>query len=341
MNHPAELVVLQSVPQPRPTTNPYVILLADSLNAIPGVTVKHFSWATALFGRYDVFHVHWPEILVGGQSRLKTTVRQGLFWCFLIRLKLTRTPMVRTVHNLDRPARLTRRQNRLLDLADDITTLRIRLNDFTPIPDDAVCVTIPHGHYRDWYAAYERCDPERGRLAFFGFVRRYKGIDGLVRAFKQTKDASAHTLSLSIAGQPTSAAVADEIEELANGDDRITLRLSFLDDAGLVRHVTRSILVVLPYRDMHNSGGVLAALSLDRPVLVPDNDANRALAAEVGSEWLITYPAQLTSSDLLEALEQAEASTASSRPDLSARDWGISASLHVDAYRTAIGIAGR
>ena len=33
----APLVVLQSFPRPRPTTNPYLVMLRDSLEALPGV----------------------------------------------------------------------------------------------------------------------------------------------------------------------------------------------------------------------------------------------------------------------------------------------------------------
>ncbi len=62
--------------------------------------------------------------------------------------------------------------------------------------------------------------------------------------------------------------------------------LGFAPDADLVREISMSEMVVLPYRFMHNSGAVLLALSLDRPVLVPDNEVNRLLEIEVGSDWV-------------------------------------------------------
>ena len=45
--------VLQSFPAPRPTTNPYIVMLARSLAATPGLAVRTFTWRTALAGRYD------------------------------------------------------------------------------------------------------------------------------------------------------------------------------------------------------------------------------------------------------------------------------------------------
>jgi beta-1,4-mannosyltransferase len=75
---PSRLVVQQSFPRPRPTTNPYLVMLRDAVAAVPGVEVRTFTWRGALLDRYDVFHVHWPEILVSGHSPLKALVRQGL-----------------------------------------------------------------------------------------------------------------------------------------------------------------------------------------------------------------------------------------------------------------------
>jgi beta-1,4-mannosyltransferase len=58
------LAVLQSFPVPRSTTNPYLVQLARRLRGLLGLTAVNFSWREALLGKYDVFHVRWPEILV-------------------------------------------------------------------------------------------------------------------------------------------------------------------------------------------------------------------------------------------------------------------------------------
>ena len=62
------LVVLLSFPPPRPTSNPYNVMLAESVRAVPGVRVTDWSWRAALLTSYDVFHAHWPEILVSGTA---------------------------------------------------------------------------------------------------------------------------------------------------------------------------------------------------------------------------------------------------------------------------------
>jgi glycosyltransferase involved in cell wall biosynthesis len=327
--------VQQSFPRPRPTTNPYLVQLGQSIAARPDAELRTFSWKTALLRQSDVFHVHWPEILVAGQSPLKALVRQVLTILLVVRLAVTRTPIVRTLHNLERPSGLSRRQDWILRLIERRTTLWILLNDQTRAPDGAASVLIPHGHYRDWYSRPDAARRDPRRIGFVGQIRRYKGVEGLVSAFRGlTGD-----LSLRIAGRPSSPEIADTIRALADGDERISLDLRFLDDDDLALTVRESSLIVLPYREMHNSGGVLAALSLDRPVLVPANPVNERLADEVGPGWVHQYEGDLEGGDILMALERATALDEGERPDLSARGWDDAGRRHLDAYRRAILLA--
>jgi beta-1,4-mannosyltransferase len=331
------LVVLQSFPAPKPTTNPYLVLLAESLRAVPGVTVKTFAWRTALFGRYDVFHTHWPEILVTGHGPVKTLAKQVLTAALIARLWVTRTPLVRTVHNVGEPEGLSRVQRMLLERLERRTTLRIRLNPTTDIPSGPF-VTIPHGHYRDWFARYPARESVPGQLGYFGLIRRYKGVEGLLTAFRGLGSAglALGALSLRIGGHPSSTELAEAVRGLAADDPRIALRLTFLSDGEVVELVTSSELVVLPYRFMHNSGGAFAALSLDRPVLLPDNAVNRLLAEEVGPGWVRLYAGELTGDALVAALSELRAGRPGGRPDLGARDWKRAGADHVAAYRRAI-----
>lgn len=329
--HP--FTVLQSFPEPRPTTNPYVVMLRTALEKSAGVRVLTFSWRRALTARYDVFHVHWPEILVDGHSPVKKLVRQVLFLLFLLRLRMTGTPLVRTVHNLELPQGISRREVALLRLAQRWTSMRIRINETTDLDGPRPVETVVHGHYRDWYAAHPRSVAETGRLAFVGQVRRYKGVDRLVEAFRAVADTG---LRLRVAGRPTSDELAAELRAAAAADPRISLSLDFLTDAELVAEITAAELVVLPYREMHNSGGALAALSLGRPVLVPDNTANRRLAEEVGPGWVLTYAGRLTPAALVDAVDRLHASPPTGTPDLSRREWDDAGRAHAAAYRRAV-----
>jgi len=328
---PDRLVVQQSFPEPRPTTNPYLVMLRDSLAAVPGVQVRTFGWRAALLGRYDLFHVHWPEILVSGRSRPRALVRQLLTLALLLRLRVTRTPLVRTLHNLGRPAGLSWTGNTILAVLERQTTLVILLNSSTVAPDGVATATIVHGHYRDWFKGHHKPDPRPGRLCYFGLIKPYKGVDQLLSAFAELSG----DYSLRVAGKPTSE-LLDPLTDQAARDARVELTPAYVDDAELVRVVGEAELVVLPYREMHNSGGALAALSLDRPVLVPSNVVNERLSEEVGPGWVLTYRGPLSAEALGRAVAAVRSGTRSRRPDLSRREWDLAGEQHVAAYRLAL-----
>ncbi len=325
------LRVLESVSELKPTTNPYITQLIDALRRRDDTDVTLFDFRTAVFGRYDVFHVHWPEVTFGGAKPAGRALRRLLTEVLMLRLALTRTPIVRTWHNTERPEGLSRWDYRLLDLFDRRTRAVIRLNDVTAPSLDVPVHTVPLGHYRAWFAAHPASAAVPGRVAYVGLIRRYKGVEALIEAFRSVTTPGA---TLAVSGRPSNAELASTLRELAAPDERATVRLEFLDDADFVTEVTSASLVVLPFVHMHNSSTVLAALSLERPVLVPDNEVNRRLSAEVGEGWIHTYDGELDAADIERALD---APAPQAPPRFVSRDWDDSARLHVDAFRAASG----
>jgi beta-1,4-mannosyltransferase len=326
--------VMTSHPAPRATTNPYIVQLDQQLSADARIDYHRFSWGLALTGRFDVFHTHWTEAVMQSPSRPKRWAKQVLMLAAVLVMRVRRVAIVRTMHNIQPPDGLSPVERLVLRLVDGGTRLRIRINPATVLPGDTPTVTILHGHYVDWFARYERRKSVPGRFGYFGLIRRYKGVETLIGAFAQTGDVD---LSLRIGGRPSTPELAASLREQAADDPRTRLDLHFLEDETLVEIATEAEIVVLPYRFMHNSGSVLAALSLDRPVLVPDNEVNRALSDEVGHGWLQFFEGdELTADDLTAALD-AVRSARLDQPDLSGRAWSTAASDHVDAYRRALG----
>ena len=333
---PPVVTVLHSLRVVRPTTNPYLVMLRSALRAEPGVRLLDFSYRRALLGRYDAYHVHWPEILLEGSSPVKRAGRQLLLVLVLVRLTLSRIPVVRTRHNLERPSDLRQHEHRLLDWLDHLTAVTVVLNADTPPIPGTTPVTVEHGHYRDWFAQHPGSAVVPGQIGYAGLIRRYKGLEDLLAAFLRTRGEPATAgWTLRVGGRPSSAELARSARDLARDDPRVRLELRYLSDAELVGLITASELVVLPYRSMHNSGSALAALSLDRPVLVPENEVNRQLAHEVGPGWVHTFSGDLGAADLLTAVA-AVRNPRASRPRLDRRSWQSAGRRHVEAYRLAV-----
>lgn len=332
MKDPNPVRALESIAEVKPTTNPYITQLIHALRRQPDIDVRLFSFREALFGSYDVFHVHWPEVTFGGAKRVGRLTRRTLTSLLMLRLSISRTPIVRTWHNTERPEGISWWDHRLLDAFDKRTRIVIRLNDTTEPDLDVPVHTVPLGHYRDWYEGLPRTESVPGRVSYVGLIRRYKGVESLVSAFR---DVTTPGATLSVAGRPSTSELGDTIRELAGDDERISLRLEFIEESDFVREITASALIALPFVHMHNSSTVLAALSLARPVLVPDNVVNRLLAEEVGAGWIHTYEGNLAATDVESALE---AGIPAVPPNLEGRDWETGARLHIDAFRAAAGV---
>lgn len=327
------LRVMQSFGAPLPTTNPYITMLDEALAGTAGLEHLRFSWRTALFGRYDAFQWHWPEAKLQGTTAAKSLGKLTLTALLSLRHSLSRRiAVVRTVHNLELPDDTAMRV-RLLRRIEKQSDYRIVLNATTPLPADAPHSIILHGHYRDWYSRYPQAERVSGQLGTFGGVRRYKGVNSLVDAYADAT-AAVPGLRLRIGGSPSTTELANDLRRRAADLPGIALQLKFLTDAELVELATESELIVLAYRFMHNSGSVLAALSLDRPVLVPRNEPNEALAQEVGDDWVLMYDGEIDGAALAQAWHRA--STVTGSPDLSRREWTDAGAAHLDAFRRAV-----
>lgn len=325
------LRVLQSL-RLQADDNPYVKQVVAAVS--PYADVAWFSWRTALFGRYDVLHVHWPEFLLRAPERSRG-LQYALFLALIARIALLRRPVVRTLHNLEPHEGASRVERFLLELLDRRTRMWIRLNPVSAERPPQTA-TILHGHYRDWFARFAVPDSVPGRLLYFGLIRPYKGVEALLDGFLGLDPELAPEAALRIVGHASTEDLRRRIIDACNADPRVGALLSYVGDATLAAEIGQAELVVLPFRRMLNSGSLLLALSLNRPVLVPRNEANEALAEEVGAGWVYMYDGELDGDVLLGALWQVRNVPRPPMPDFSRREWADAGDRHYRAYLAAI-----
>lgn len=318
------MIVLESFPAPAASTNPYIVQLADGLSQ--RCDLRTFTWRRALTGRVDLFHVHWPERLVRGSTPPRTFGRRLAFCALLARLAVTRTPVVRTLHNLEPHEGSSWVERHLLGLLDRLTSANVLLNAESPRRTKLDRVIL-HGDYRDWFARYPRSERVPDRIAYAGLIRPYKGVIELVDAFAGLDGG----VTLTVSGKVDTEVLREALHSAAHRDPRLALDLRYVDDARLVHHLTEAEVVVLPYREVHNSGVALLALSLDRPVLITESASTSALAEEVGQAWVMRFTHPLSAADLRAALDGAHA-LVTSGPDLSQRSWAKTVEQHLELF---------
>ncbi|HEX3432780.1 MAG TPA: glycosyltransferase family 4 protein [Solirubrobacteraceae bacterium] len=179
-------------------------------------------------------------------------------------------PRVLTAHDvLPREAGARRRaaQRRLYDRFDAIVVHsesgRERLTGELGMDERRVHV-IAHGafvHLADQPAVAPPFQTDKRVVLFFGLLRPYKGLDVLLQAWRGIDDAE-----LWIVGMPR----MDVAALMADAPPNVRLVPRFVADAELPAYFSRADLVVLPYREIEQSGVLFTALAFGKPLLVSD-----------------------------------------------------------------------
>lgn len=327
----ARLVALHALAAPDGTTSFMDLLM---MSTPPEVELLPFSWRTALIGGYDVLHIHWPEFLLRGRTSPRTLMKRVGATVLLGRLALTRTPVVRTIHNTE-PHEGTRRFERgLVGAFDRLTKAEIVLNPTTPVTSVRPRFLVPHNHYRDVECFAPNDARTGGGILYFGLVREYKGLDDLMVAYDELV---ASDVALRIVGQPKNAKLVDRVSAFAARRPAVTTRFEYLADEELAAEISESSVVVLPYQRMHNSGALLLALSIGRTVVAPATPSTRLVRDEVGSEWLHLYEGERVTAAILEvALEAATTRPAGLFPEFRDRDREEIGERHHAVYRSVV-----
>jgi glycosyltransferase involved in cell wall biosynthesis len=133
------------------------------------------------------------------------------------------------------------------------------------IPPDRIA-RIPHGTFDAPPTA--AITPPSGRtLLFFGLIRRYKGLDVLIRALPQIPDSR-----LVVAGDPLdSVGPLKKLSRELGLENRIDWVLGYLSPEEIGKLMRDATIAVFPYRSGESASGTLAtALGHGRPVVATE-----------------------------------------------------------------------
>lgn len=165
-------------------------------------------------------------------------------------------------------------------------------DDLKSLRPDIPSTMIPHPLYSHFGEKLPRrqalealgLDPDKKTLLFFGLVRKYKGLDILLKAFSLLgKD-----YQMIVAGEPYGS--FDEYEEIIAGipgKERISLNLKYIKDSQVTRYFSGADVCVLPYRSATQSGVSAVSFHFEVPMIVTAVGGLKETIADTGCGLLV------------------------------------------------------
>ena len=194
-------------------------------------------------------------------------------------------PRVMTVHNV-------LRKSGAVDVAREMDAVVVHTRHGARELEQRVGVdperirVIPHGAFEHMLSIPgeqplppELAEVEGPVVLCFGTVRPYKGIDVLLRAFAQLEGAE-----LWVVGRPLDTPM-EPLRELA--DDRTRFVTRYLAEPEVPAYFRRADVVVLPHREVDQSGVLNVALAFGKPIVMSAIGGFEEVAQDTGAGRLV------------------------------------------------------
>ncbi len=269
----------------------------------------------------DVFHVHWPELLIWLRNRRFRWLEGNFFiWNFFDTIRRVRRGggvVVWTVHNLEPHNHFERESalyekvmGRFLGVVDGFFLLTEAgmeevLQAYPPLRNLPWAKT-QHPSYN---AVLRPCPLDvQGRTKFnidesawvcslLGNLRPNKKAELAVDAFSNLTTENFHLI---LAGDAT-----DSYRSIINNriglSDKISVDYGVLTDEEILEYYSVSDVLVFPSQDYFNSGTIYTALSLNIPVIACRTKTNEEIQGHVGKKWLYLFDGEFNRNVVEEA----------------------------------------
>ncbi len=174
------------------------------------------------------------------------------------------------------------------------------MHDLKNIEPNKIAAFVPHPLYDNFG---EKTDPSEARkhlnisehqpiVLFFGFIRKYKGLDLLFEAIKELteKYPEQNEVKFLISGEfyEDRKAYDEQIAQLGIAQ-RLILRTDFIPDSEVKYHLCAADVVIQPYRNATQSGVTPLAYHFEVPMIVTNVGGLPALVPD-GKVGLVAEP---------------------------------------------------
>jgi glycosyltransferase involved in cell wall biosynthesis len=191
-------------------------------------------------------------------------------------------------------------------------------------------------------------EPKGPVVLFFGLIRPYKGLDVLLEAWRSLAGAGRGDAELWIAGMPRMDLAEVGLPGIGSAERRrdaaaegIHVCPRFIADAELPSYFARADLVVLPYREIDQSGVLFTALAFGKPLLLSDVGGFPEIATTGAARTVPPGDPAALASALAALLADPAARAAMAAAARAAAEgpcsWQEVASLHLNLYERLLG----
>ncbi len=293
--------------------NPYQKRLAEALIQQGfSVTVKDhpplfgaFLRQQRLYSRTVIVHLHWLNGLtdqaIYAHSRIRFLTWYVLMFFDLGLFRLRGGRLFWTVHNLishecPDPGRELTIRRLIIRFANGIhfhsTSSIHRAEEEYGVSLQSKAIVAAHAGYPEDYPANPSRSEALAReteisdadftFLFFGNIRRYKGLESLVEAFRHRPGSHYRLL---VAGAPIPGVSTDWLNEASASDPRIRLRIGYVSDVDVSALFSLADVLVAPYTATLTSGVVSLGLTFGCPMVLPEAARVYDLPGDAGAEY--------------------------------------------------------
>ncbi|MBB1507798.1 hypothetical protein H5203_20315 [Pseudoalteromonas sp. SG41-1] len=264
---------------------------------------------------FNIFHMHWPETYLNIKNPLKRYTFTLLIIIYISFIKILGKKVVWTVHNLKPHENYNERISRIFykviaSLCDSLIFMtNVSMEEFFCLYGiNKKFKIIPHPSYPIPKANTSNVQKPSG-LLFFGLIRPYKNVEMLINAYINSK----LNIKLNILGACNDILLTKKLESY---EDRINLSLRRYEDQELQCFLDNCSGVVIPYKDITNSGVLFRAMSAGAKLLLPDIAYTREVTTNLNYQNCSFYSGDIDSMDLLRFCEEKEREVSISFSDI-------------------------
>ena len=267
---------------PKTGPNPYNEILYTELekNDIEVLSHRENRFA-GILSKVDVFHFHWLNAYLN-HSPLKALGASSVFVLYVWILKLRGAKIVWTLHNSLQFTHHGKNKN------IEKCLLRFLFNNVDKIIIHSQfqkynlnkrihhkLIWIPHHNYCSILHKY--IDRKKEYFLFFGGISKYKGVDMAIEAYSKSNK----KLPFKVIGKCTNNDYKQVLLNKLKDKQNIVFKDRYVEDIELEKLVKSAKAVVLPFKQITNSGSLIYALSCKVPVYIKKN----ILSSEIKKEY--------------------------------------------------------